>query len=329
MARILTSLLLVLAVAIPAIAAEPESGSVSGAAPETAWVGGMDGDPTTGLLLAGFADNGGTMGYCEEADVAAVCDVYTLTVTDPGTKLSVTATADDDIGTMAVEILPPAGGPEPVYVYDFAVSATATVENPTAGEYTINVLGAPNFPLDVVTYTASAKLEGAAAPQPSATATPTPPPPAPPPADPEPQPEPQPAPPAPAPAPAGPAPPAQAGPRSLALQPDRRRLRTAVRFGFRTRMVCHGGCTKVKVRIYVSRLTARNLRLGNFAGDVEVGSARVLRNAEGRRQAVVTFRPSLRKRLVRAKRLPLAIEAVATDPDGRVRTHLKRFTLRR
>lgn len=194
MARILTSLLLVLAVAIPAIAAEPESGSVSGAAPETAWVGGMDGDPTTGLLLAGFADNGGTMGYCEEADVAAVCDVYTLTVTDPGTKLSVTATADDDIGTMAVEILPPAGGPEPVYVYDFAVSATATVENPTAGEYTINVLGAPNFPLDVVTYTASAKLEGAAAPQPSATATPTPPPPAPPPADPEPQPEPQPAP---------------------------------------------------------------------------------------------------------------------------------------
>jgi hypothetical protein len=124
-------------------------------------------------------------------------------------------------------------------------------------------------------------------------------------------------------------PPVQAGPRSLAIHPDRRRLETAAREGFRTRVVCEGGCAKVKLRVYVSSLTARSLGLGTFDGDVEIGGAPALRDAEGRSEPVVTFRASLRERLARARRLRIAIEAEATDPDGETRSALKRLTLRR
>jgi hypothetical protein len=124
-------------------------------------------------------------------------------------------------------------------------------------------------------------------------------------------------------------PPVLAGPRSLAIQPDRRRLAIAARDGFRTRVACHGGCSKVELRVYISRLTAKNLGLGEYDGDVEVGGAPALTDAEGRSATIVSFRRALRKRLARARRLPIAIEAVATDPDGQTRFVLKRLTLRR
>ena len=114
----------------------------------------------------------------------------------------------------------------------------------------------------------------------------------------------------------------------LAVQPDLRRVATAVREGFRTRVVCRGGCVTVKLRVFVSSLTARTYGIGDYKGDVHVGGAPVLRDAEGRREVKVTFRRFARP-LERAKELTLAVEARAKDPDGRVRTVVKRVTLHR
>jgi hypothetical protein len=121
----------------------------------------------------------------------------------------------------------------------------------------------------------------------------------------------------------------QAGPRELAVQPDVRRVAAAVRHGFRTRVLCRGGCVTVKVRVFVSSLTARTFRLGLADGDVQVASAPVLRDAEGRHAAKVTFGRLARANLARARELKLAVEATAQDADGRIRTILKRITLRR
>jgi hypothetical protein len=305
------------AVAVPVIAADPATGTVSGAATEATWTGSVTGDPG-GLVLAAFGEAGGTGGACD--DSPPICDTFTLTVSDPGTKLTVKATAAGELDAIAVSVLDPDGNE--TYAYDGTTEAIAVLSNPKKGDYVVNVLGSPT-PGPFVDYAASAVLEGAAPPEQTATATPTatstPAP------TPEPTPEPAPA----APPQSAPAPPAQAGPRSLSLEPDRRRVKLAARFGFRVRVICHGGCTKVKIRAYVSNLTARNLKLGNFAGDAEVASGRIIRDAEGRRQIVVTFKPSLRRKLARAKSLPLAVEAVATDPDGQVRMFVKRFTLKR
>ena len=315
MARILLALLVALAAAIPAIAAEPSAGTVSADAPVAEWTG-EAGDPAG---LAYFAAQMAESASDACATPAPACDEYTLTVAPGGgTKLTVTVTAtvaDDWVG---LSVTDPAG--TETFTATDTATETVVIDAPAEGDYDIKVLGSA-AELASVAYAGSATLEVPAA-EPTVTATPAPtPPPAPTPTPTEPGPPPPPA--------SAPPPPVQAGPRSLAMHPDRRRLRRAVRFGFRTRVVCRGGCHRVKLRAYVSRLTARNLRLGNFTGDLEVGSARILRDAEGRRQAIVTFRPSYRKRLARARRLPIALEAVATDPDGRVRTTLKRFTLRR
>jgi hypothetical protein len=121
----------------------------------------------------------------------------------------------------------------------------------------------------------------------------------------------------------------QAGPRELAVQPDLRRVRAAVREGFRTRVVCRGGCAKVRLRVFVSSLTARTYRIGEFKGDVHVGGAPLMRDAEGRREVRIAFKRLARARLARAKSLTLAIEAVSEDHDGRLRSTVKRVTLRR
>jgi hypothetical protein len=314
MARLLLVLALTLSVAIPALAATPDAGSVGPEAPKAEWTGSVI-DPLglayTQAQIAESAEDA-----C--ATPAPVCDTYTLTVAPGGKKLTIVAAgaaADDDVGLSVTD----PGGTEHFVATDIQ-SESVVIDNPAEGEYTVHVL---SFPEDTaMDYAGTATLElPAAEPTAAPTTAPT--------ASPDPTPAPTTEPAPTTPPASSPPPPAQAGPRSLAMQPDRRRLRTAVRFGFRTRVVCRGGCTKVKLRVYVSRLTARNLRLGNFAGDVEVGSARILRNAEGRRQVVVIFRPTYRKRLARAKSLSLALEAVATDPDGRVRTLLKRLTLRR
>lgn len=315
MARILLALLVALAAAIPAIAAEPSAGTVSAEAPKAEWTGEATDPPGAAYVIA--QEMGSAADAC--ATPAPVCDEYILTVAPGGgTKLTVAVAAESVDDYIGLSVTDPAG--TETFTATDAQSETIVMANPAEGDYTVKVLGSP-FLTPAVAYAGSATLE-VPAPEPTVTATPAPtPPPAPTPTPTEPAPPPPPA--------SAPPPPAQAGPRSLAMHPDRRRLRRAVRFGFRTRVVCRGGCHRVKLRAYVSRLTARNLRLGNFTGDLEVGSARILRDAEGRRQAIVTFRPSYRKRLARARRLPIALEAVATDPDGRVRTTLKRFTLRR
>lgn len=316
MPRVLLTLLLALVMALPALAAEPSAGTVSAESPKVTWAGEIV-DALAAYTLA--LENGSAAEAC--ATPLPVCDTFTLTVdAAAATKLTVTAVGATEDDWPALSVTDPAGNE--TLVGESQQTQTIVLSNPAKGDYTVRVLGSPALFVGPMAYEGTATLE-VPAPPPAATPAPT--------RAPAPQPTPQPTPePAPTPPPsAGPPPPVQAGPRSLAMHADRRRLRRAVRYGFRARVVCHGGCAKVKLRAYVSRLTARNLRLGNFAGDVEVGSARILRNAEGRRQTVVTFRPSYRKRLARARRFQLAIEAVATDPDGRVRTTLQRLTLRR
>lgn len=301
--------------ALPAVAADPEAGTVSGATPTAEWTGEPTDPSSAAYLAAQLAESAADA--C--AAPGSACDTFTLTVAPGGgTTLTVTATAVSADDFVALSVTDPAG--EESFTATDAQSETIVIENPAEGDYTVQVLGSP-FLTTSVPYAGKATLEGAPGAEPTATPTPDPTPAPTPAPTPEPQPQPQPAAPAPA---AAPAPPV-----ALAIQPDRRKLRRAARFGFRTRVVCRGGCTKVKLRAYVSSLTARTLRLGNSKGDVEVGSARVLRNAEGRRLAAVTFKPSMRRRIARARRLALAIEATATDPGGRVRTVTKRLTLRR
>jgi hypothetical protein len=317
MRRLLLALLIsstaAIAVAVPVIAADPATGTVSGAATKAEWTGAPVPDLTEATLI-GFAEAGGTNGFCDPEP--PTCDTYTLKVADAGTKLTVVIKPDFEEDWAAVEVIDPDGNA--TYQYNQENTETVTLTNPKTGDYLVHVLGAtlaPDMP-----YKGTATLEGATPPV-TETATPTPTP------APTPSPTPQPAPAGP-PA-SSPAPPAQAGPRRLALEPDRRRVGLAARFGFRVRVLCRGGCAKVKLRAYVSNLTARNLKLGRFTGDAEVAAARILRDAEGRRQVVVTFKPSLRRKLAGARTLPIAIEAVATDPDGEVRTFTKRITLRR
>lgn len=297
-----------IALAIPVLAAEPEAGEVSAATPTVKWSGEPVTEPTE-LLIA--------EGACDTPTPNPQCDTYTLTVKEPGTKLTVTIKGWED-DWPSVEIVPPEG--DPVFVYESDTEATATIANPKPGEYTIHSMSASFRESPTGGYDATATLE---VPKVEEEEKPPPPPPTIVTIDPTPT-------PAPAPPPAAdPAPPAQAGPRTLALHADRRRLRRAVSKGFRVRMRCEGGCSTLQVRGYVSSLTASQLRLGNFRDEAEVAGARVLRDAEGRRVVMLRFKRSMRKRLARARRVPLAIELVATDPDGVVRTFVKRITLRR
>jgi hypothetical protein len=75
--------------------------------------------------------------------------------------------------------------------------------------------------------------------------------------------------------------------------------------------------------------TARRLRIADQrATDVQVAAAPVA-VGEGRKIHTLRFPSKLRKRLLRMKRLDLAIEATVTDPDGRRRTATDRITLGR
>lgn len=308
MARLAVLLLSALACAAVASAATPAQGTVSADAPEAKWSGTVT-DPLGAAYFAAV-EAGSAADVCATAGPA--CDTYTLKVTGEGAvRLTFTVEADTPDDRIGLSVTNPAGQERLTFEDD--PDATITAEKPAPGDYTVRVLASPADPGDVA-YAGVATLEPAPPPPPPSRVTATP--------------APQPTPP-----PSGeppPATPVQAGPRELAVEADVRRVRTAVRKGFRARLLCRGGCDSVRLRIFVSSLTARIYRIAeNPRGDVRVGGARTLRNAEGRRTATLTFKKSFRRKLQRAKNLTLAIEAVARDPDGRVRRTTKRHVLRR
>ena len=313
MSRLLATLsacLLAVAVALPAGAATPATGTVGAAQPQASWTGTTT-DPLGAAELAAIGQNG--ISNC----TAPACDSYKLTVSDPGTSLTVHVETD---GTLGVEVDEPAGGPTHFLDGDSPVDIVIT--NPAAGDYTVKVVGTPNGATPGIDYTAKATLALPATPTPSATATAT----------------------AtaavtdtPAPsatAPAGtPTPTATATPQprsTLAVHPDRRELRKAVRYGFRVRLRCSGACDTITVQLSVSPLVARQLHLRKASdGYLVVAETPTLVNARGRIIAHVDFIPAYRTRLLRKKTLPMALTATATDAAGNARAYSQRLVLHR
>lgn len=291
--------------ALPAVAATPSTGTVGREAAEAKWAGNVT-DPLGAAYFAAV-QSGSADDAC--GSPAPACDSFTLTVADAGAAtLTVSVRADLAEDWIGLSVTGP-DGTERIALNE-SDEESIKIESPAAGEYAVKILASPVEPRETG-YSGVAAIA-------------FPPPPAPP------APSPTPEPPAPAaPAEPPPPPPVQAGPRELAVQPDVRRVASAVRGGFRTRVVCHGGCRTVKLRVFVSSLTARTYKIGEFKGDVHVGGAPLLRDAEGRREATIAFKRLPRKQLARARNLTLAIEAVARDYDGQVRTTVKRITLRR
>ena len=143
------SLLTVLAIAAPAGAAEPASGTVSLASPTTAWSG-----TANGYL---FRTGNEFTGACE----APFCDSYDLTLAEAG-QLTVTATARAGSGFTRIEIVRPDGS----YVGDGGAAdnrgTRITIKAAEKGEYTVNVMTNRNPTVDG-SYDATALLEPAGA----------------------------------------------------------------------------------------------------------------------------------------------------------------------
>jgi hypothetical protein len=157
--------------AVPALAADPESGTVSMSAPKVTWTGqSVNGGATTIPAVA----NGGA-----EACVAPSCDTFALTVADTA-DLTVIADAPDTGGFTMVQVVTPDG----TKIYNSgAENETSTkvkVKKAPKGDYEVQIATNAINPID---YSASAELAvpppAAPAPQSPAPAPTTAPPPAP------------------------------------------------------------------------------------------------------------------------------------------------------
>jgi hypothetical protein len=120
----------------------------------------------------------------------------------------------------------------------------------------------------------------------------------------------------------------------LTVQPERRSVSRAALDGLRVRTDCAGGCALVRVRMFISPLTARQRGIrrpdgSRYTEEVLIGSAPTRRDADGVRRVTVFVKGAYQRRLATAKRLPIAVEAEATDAAGATRTALRRITLRR
>ena len=297
------------AVALPALAADPEEGTVGAGGGVATWSGSVLGDPT-GAALDAMAGAGGTNGTC----TPDTCDEFTLHVTHPGTVLEITITGKGGAtDAVAVEVEDPSGAT--VFDYDADTEAVVTLDAPATGDYLIRTLSSPGSPdtaVSGVPYEGRAQLSGVAVAtatptvtaEPTQTAAPT--------ATPE-------------PTQAAPPPPP---PRTLALQADRLRIKRAIAKGIRARTRCSGGCARVEVAAFVSPLTARRLGYGRVFADVAIARAKPAAG-EGRAVHTLVIVRKVRRRLARMKRVDLAVEAVVTDADGRRRTAIDRLTLKR
>ena len=158
----------VTAAAVPALAADPESGDVSNATPKVEWKG------TAGGYGASIvADVNGSFPACG----APVCDEFTLNLKDAG-DLTVAITTDDGSGFTTIEVEDPDGN----ITYNGGAETEATsvirLKKAKAGTYLVRTM-TNNPPAQGDAYTGTASLGGAPAavtPPPSTGGGTTPPP---------------------------------------------------------------------------------------------------------------------------------------------------------
>jgi len=164
--RILPLLLAATALAAPALAADPESGTLSKSSPQVKWSGSTtNGGATTIPAVA----NGGA-----EACVSPSCDTFALKIADAGGNLKIKADAPDTGGFLMVQLVKPDGSKIYAGGAEAETSTTVALKNAPAGDYKVEI--AANS-LNEVQHTAVADLAfvSAAPPEdPSATPTPTP-----------------------------------------------------------------------------------------------------------------------------------------------------------
>jgi hypothetical protein len=143
------------AVAVPALASDPSSGTVSNANPKVSWTGKATGYgvvPTNILLTTAGED---------PACPASACDTFKLTVADSG-DLVVTAACTTADQFTELHVHKPDGST--VYVQsEQGKPAAVKIKSAAKGDYTIDVLTNDDVTSDG-TYNASAELKTAAAP---------------------------------------------------------------------------------------------------------------------------------------------------------------------
>lgn len=109
----------------------------------------------------------------------------------------------------------------------------------------------------------------------------------------------------------------------FAVAIDRRRLKRALRLGIRGRVRCTADC-RPRLSFVVSKKTAR--RYGLRSRVVARGAVR--QAFTGRRTFTVRFKRDARSKLRGAKRVRMALVAVALDAEGRRLTARRGFRLR-
>lgn len=156
-----------IATAVPALAAEPESGTISNASPRVDWKGETI---NGGLTTLPAVVNGGTVAGC----VAPSCETFALTLADAG-DLTVTASSPNDRKFVMVEIVKPDGSTIYNGGTETESSTTVKIKKAATGDYEVRIA---NNALEIEPYEAFAHLPIVAAAAP---------------AEPAPQPQPQPA----------------------------------------------------------------------------------------------------------------------------------------
>ena len=155
-------------IATGAIAASPETGTVSKAAPTVKWAG----DTTNSYVVLNPMGNAPEQVPCDGTH----CDVFTLTVAEDAPNLEVAVNIDDDDATAGIRIARPDGTVE----YDSGTSSTKSpfklkIKDAKKGDYEIGIVN--NF-VATITYKASATALFAAPvvaePTPEVTPAPTP-----------------------------------------------------------------------------------------------------------------------------------------------------------
>ena len=141
--------------AVPAIAATPESGTISNASPRIDWEGeNVNGGLTT---LPAFS-NGGTVAGCNQPS----CDTFALKVADPG-DLTVTASSPNERVFVMVEIVKPDGSTVYSGGSETESSTTVKIKKAPAGDYEVRIA---NNAIEIEPYVAFATLPAAPAPAP-------------------------------------------------------------------------------------------------------------------------------------------------------------------
>ena len=108
------------------------------------------------------------------------------------------------------------------------------------------------------------------------------------------------------------------------------RVRRALRIGMVADVSCSESCL-VTAQLRAGKRTARRLRLAVPPGKrgVGIGGFREKVHADGRRNVRIRFRRGLGPRLLRARRVTIALRVNARDPAGNARTRTIFFSVRR